>query len=110
MERSINMKEYIERNTICEKCNNKKYCFSETPNEEEKLKCPVYKVSAADVVEIRYGRWLKQENETYLPVEFDENDEPILHKYIYYKCSLCGRTENQKEPYCNCGARMDKEN
>ena len=65
---------------------------------------------AADVVEVRYGRWLKQKNETYLPVEFDENDESILHKYIYYKCSLCGRTENQKEPYCNCGAKMDKEN
>ena len=40
------MKEYIERNTICEKCNNKKYCFSETSNEEEKLKLQDFSNSA----------------------------------------------------------------
>lgn len=33
---------YIDREQICENCNNKNYC--------EKEKCPVYKVSAADVV------------------------------------------------------------
>lgn len=26
-----------------------------------------------------------------------------------YTCSECGRQEFQKEPYCNCGAKMDKE-
>lgn len=25
---------------------------------------------------------------------------------IRYKCSVCGRTENKKEPFCNCGADM----
>ncbi len=24
-----------------------------------------------------------------------------------YQCSLCGRIENQREPYCHCGARMN---
>ena len=24
-----------------------------------------------------------------------------------YICSICGREETRKEPYCNCGARMD---
>lgn len=24
-----------------------------------------------------------------------------------YVCSECGRTEKNKEPYCNCGAKMD---
>ena len=26
-----------------------------------------------------------------------------------YRCSECGRIENEKEPYCNCGAKMDLE-
>lgn len=24
-----------------------------------------------------------------------------------YTCSICGRTEKEKEPYCHCGAKMD---
>ena len=27
---------------------------------------------------------------------------------IGWKCSVCGRCEPEKEPYCHCGARMDK--
>ena len=26
-----------------------------------------------------------------------------------YVCSECGRAEANKEPYCHCGARMDKD-
>ena len=26
---------------------------------------------------------------------------------VGYKCYICGRTEIEKEPYCNCGAKMD---
>lgn len=26
-----------------------------------------------------------------------------------WKCSVCGRCEPEKEPYCHCGARMDGE-
>ena len=26
---------------------------------------------------------------------------------VGYKCSLCGRHEMKKEPYCNCGAKME---
>lgn len=28
---------------------------------------------------------------------------------LYYKCSVCGRRESVKEPYCNCGAKMKEE-
>ena len=47
--------------------------------------------------------------ESYLvhPMKYNDNGEPILQEYISYKCSLCGRIENDKEPYCNCGAKMD---
>ena len=26
---------------------------------------------------------------------------------VGYRCSVCGREEVAKEPYCNCGAKMD---
>lgn len=43
------MAEYIEREAVCDRCDNqKKYC--------DKSKCPVYKVPAADVVEVNHGR------------------------------------------------------
>ena len=28
---------------------------------------------------------------------------------LYYKCSVCGRRESVKEPYCNCGVKMIEE-
>ena len=28
---------------------------------------------------------------------------------LNYRCSECGRIEEYKEPYCNCGAQMDLE-
>ena len=28
---------------------------------------------------------------------------------VGYKCSICGRREGSKEPYCNCGAKMDSQ-
>lgn len=58
--------------------------------------------------QVRHGEWLEQTRETLIPVEFDNNGDPILHKVIYYKCSLCGRIEGKKEPYCNCGAKMER--
>lgn len=30
---------------------------------------------------------------------------PVLNGW---RCSECGRTENNKEPYCNCGAKMEE--
>ena len=54
------------------------------------------KVPAADVEEVRYGEWI-----------------PYLNEYkgyvTSYNCSLCGRRVTDKEPYCHCGAKMDKE-
>ena len=64
---------------------------------------------AADVAPVRHGYWKEKHRESYLvsPMKYDENGEPILQEYSYYECSLCGRTEKCKEPYCNCGAKMD---
>lgn len=37
---------------------------------------------------------------------FGEGDIGIIS---YYKCSVCGRREATKEPFCNCGAKMRTE-
>lgn len=49
---------------------------------------------------VRHGRWEPMLDRVWnLP-------NPVLSGW---RCSECGRTENEKEPYCNCGAKMDKE-
>ena len=73
------------------------------------IKSILFGLKAADVVEVRHGRWAPEIHHTYLPVEYDDAGGPILHEYISYRCSLCGREEAKEELYCHCGARMDKE-
>ena len=60
-------------------------------------------VPTADVVEVKHGEWIdKFEKVTTL------GGNGIEREFLCgYKCSLCGRTEIKKEPYCNCGAKMD---
>ena len=48
----------------------------------------------ADVEEVRHGEWI----ETY---------RGLCPREKVIVCSLCGRVEEQKEPYCNCGAKMN---
>lgn len=64
-------------------------------------------IPSADVVPVVHAQWLKEEKETYCPVQYREDGEPILHKYTCYTCSLCGRNSGTLEPYCHCGAKMD---
>lgn len=55
----------------------------------------------ADVVEVKHGQWLDN-------IEKTSTVAGITKDFaIGYKCSLCGRTEINREPYCNCGAKMD---
>lgn len=74
-------------------------------------------IPTADVVEVKHGEWeLKSETRRYLE-EIDEE--------FYVECPFCNRVyyvpfefEDEKMleyakknyPYCNCGAKMDKEN
>jgi hypothetical protein len=50
----------------------------------------------ADVVEVVHGRWI----EKYVY-------DPDPHDRLRYRCSICGRTEEYRELYCHCGAKMD---
>ena len=64
----------------------------------------------ADVELVRHGKWIEHHGQSYLvlPMKYDKDGEPILQPYISYECSICGRRESVKEPYCHCGAKMDE--
>lgn len=103
------MREYIDRAAVEEMLENAQiitdgencgYCTEDVS---------LNNIPAADVAPVRHGRWVPEIHHTYLPVEYDDAGDPILHEYTSYRCSLCGREEVKKEPYCHCGARMDKE-
>ena len=57
------------------------------------------KQPTADVEEVRHGEWI-------------EEYRGLCPREKVIICSLCGRMEERKEPYCHCGAKMDggKEN
>lgn len=62
----------------------------------------IRKAPTVDVAPVIHGEWLEHDYEHYIKPDNTADIRPIL-----YRCSLCGRVENQKEPYCHCGARMD---
>lgn len=61
-------------------------------------KFSVLDAPAVDAVEVVNGRWIE---------EYVYDPDP--HDRLRYKCSVCGRTKEYREPYCNCGAKMDGE-
>ena len=55
----------------------------------------------ADVVEVKHGEWRNN-------IQKFTSPAGVTKDFLAgYKCSACGRTEIKKEPYCNCGAKMD---
>ncbi len=83
-------------------------CNAENPNwTPQRVKTLLLRQAAADVAPVVHGRWLKEKKQTFLPVEYDDIGEPILHDYVAYMCDRCRRTCKQKEPYCHCGAKME---
>ena len=49
----------------------------------------------ADVAPVVHARWITR------------SDKGIISMTHPYMCSRCWRVEMDKEPYCNCGAKMD---
>lgn len=50
---------------------------------------------AADVAPVVHGQW----------ISFLDGDHIMPERY--YRCSRCGRVESRRQPYCNCGAKMN---
>ena len=55
----------------------------------------------ADVEPVRHGKWKVCCEEPSITLT-----SAGVSKF-WFECSLCGRRESQKEPYCHCGAKMD---
>ncbi len=86
---------------VCEKCIHRSVCVLHEDDfmssAEKNGFCSQFK-SSDDYAEVKHGRWIDEQLQTVLSV---------LHDCVIYKCSICGREEKRKEPYCNCGAKMD---
>lgn len=105
------MKEYIERELLLigvDGCISALHAQAKgDPIQEGAIKLVEATLSAADVAEVRHGRWIEDER-TY--------PGPGLKNNL---CSVCGEIAGswkeglepgRKWAYCpNCGARMDKE-
>ena len=81
----------------CKGCIHYNVCRDE---HKDKLKCSEYR-NKADYAEVKHGEWIDDMKviSTVGGVE--------MKALVGYRCSLCGRAELRKEPYCNCGAKMD---
>lgn len=66
-------------------------------------------IGGADVEKVRHGEWLPNEFETSHQQLFNGVQHITIQRCvpINYRCSECGRIEEYKELYCNCGAKMD---
>lgn len=97
------MIEYINKKTIINILHDRaKFCrakeFFRTVIELNMLIFDIEELPAANVAPVMHGKWIK---EIYI--------DPCGADWTKYHCSLCGRVEIKKEPYCNCGAKMDME-
>ena len=94
------MKEYIERAVAVKKFENYRRDCEEENDERaaqifEDCVSELMAISAADVAEVRHGRWVR------------DKWPSGTHKMI---CSECSEWSSKKSRYCpSCGARMDKE-
>ena len=104
-----NEKRLIDVNKVI---NSMQKCLDEEPDKkysvayftfESIIEC-LKQEPTVDAVEVVHGRWLP-----YME-EFDDEPAVGIRGGVFqtgWKCSICGRTEQTKEPYCNCGAKMD---
>jgi len=71
--------------------------------EEAYLEGVEYGMTRRDVRPVVRGTWI----EHYEPYS---TGEEMLEEQFGYECSICGRWEYEKEPFCNCGADMREKN
>lgn len=101
------MSRYIDADKLIERLVFKRNTDNIDRKKYAGLECAIAqckKAPTADVVEVRHGHWISQEE----AVQLDRYD-------LAYTCSVCGHcdwdcTESENFNYCpNCGAKMDGE-
>ena len=67
-------------------------------------------IPTADVQPVRHGRWIPHmesiETTVITASRVYEKGDSVQYGFT---CSECGRWEENREPFCNCGAKMDAE-
>lgn len=67
----------------------------------------IRRLPSDDVAKVVHGKWITVSSAVSYGA-LNADDYPIMkYNATKYKCSLCGRIENNQEPYCHCGAKMD---
>lgn len=95
------MKKYIDQEAVIHLIEtegyNEKYDLGH-PKDNDWFCEEVKRIPAADVVEVKHGKWIKNGQSFVYP-----------HKFRNYSCSVCGYDiEKTKCNYCpNCGTKMD---
>lgn len=97
------MAEYIERKKLKEAFDNADPDVYESYPDgygdwgfgRENVRDVIRGVPAADVAPVVHGKWITR------------SDKGIISMTHPYMCSRCWRAEMNKEPYCNCGAKME---
>ena len=99
------MKEYIERAAVID-------LITRRYEQPELCTYEINSIPAADVVEVRHGRWIPSES------DFDDDDTLFdVEDLCDWQCSVCHEDICYEDPmerrflpkFCpNCGARMDK--
>lgn len=95
------MDEYIKRKDLLDEYDR---VHQGPPGGARKL---IEEAPACDVSPVVRGYWIEETFESIIPAEIDMFGNVTMKTYTINKCSVCGRKEHDKEPYCNCGAKMD---
>lgn len=70
----------------------------------------IRRIPAVEAEPVVHAHRVAETARTYMPVEFDENGELVIHSIVCYKCSRCGTGVPKDAYYCRiCGAHMDEE-
>lgn len=89
------MSEYITRAAAIDAVMEVYYNTPDINLSAERLAAAINSVPAADVAQVIHARWITR------------SDKGVISMTHPYMCSRCWRVEMNKEPYCNCGAKMD---
>lgn len=105
------MKEYIEKEAVLEILKrNSVGTWRGVPAYPAEIKSAAHEIGnlpAADVAEVRHGRWIDKGWDGDFSWQIDGRGSC----WRVYECSECQCKTSAKTDYCpNCGARMDKEN
>ena len=89
------MAEYIKRNYLRKMAMFETAYTMETETDAAIVLRMIDDAPPADVAQVVHGKWITR------------SDKGVISMTHPYMCSRCWRVEMNKEPYCNCGAKMD---